>query len=237
METSTTPSTKKWWLHSFYVACGAALFYVGYVIILDGYFNLVSFAKVMAGTANFLFAASFALSGIGYYWNFLDTKIIYRKYLGLLGYFAALTYTLLLPIVRPDYYFYGFFDHLWSSDVLLGSASMIIFTAMALISNNGAMQKIGPQRWRVMLRFGYLAFFLLVVRAALNNENPIGADARPEMWLPYLMNPDNLPPPRLVFSLIAMAVIFFRLSVEFDKWWGRKKPSVPLSSATAPLPQ
>lgn len=227
---------RKWWLHSFYVGCGAALFYALYVFVMDGYFNLTSFAKVMAGTANFLFAASFSLSGIGYYWNFFDSKVIYRKYLGLLGYFAALTYMLLLPIVRPDYYFYGFFDHLWSSDVLLGSASMAIFTLMALISNNGAMQKIGPQRWRFLLRLGYIAFFLLVLRAILNNENPIGADPRPEMWLSYIMHPDNLPPVRLVFSLIAMAVILFRLSVTFDKWWYQKKSTAPLTATTA-LPQ
>jgi DMSO/TMAO reductase YedYZ heme-binding membrane subunit len=228
MDTSQ-PSTRTWWLHSFYVAFGAALFYTVYVIIQDGYFDLVSFAKVMAGTANFLFAASFSLSGLGYYFNVLDSKVIYRKYLGLLGFFAALIYTLLLPVVRPDYYFYGFFDHLWSSDVLLGTTSIAIFTVMALISNNGAMQKIGPLRWRTILRLGYVAFFLLVVRAVLNNENPIGADARPEMWLQYFANPDGLPPVRLVFSVIAMAVIFFRLSIEFDKWRGRNHPKPSLS--------
>ena len=221
--------TTIWWRNSLYVAIGASLFYTWYVITADGYFNLVSFAKVMAGAANFLFAASFSLSSIGYYFNFLDTKVIYRKYLGLLGFFAALIYTLLLPIVRPDYYFYGFFDHLWSSDVLLGAGDMAIFTMMALISNNEAIQTIGPVRWRQLLRLGYVAFFLLVIRAILNNENPIGADARPEMWQVYLSNPEGLPPVRLVFSVIAMAVIFFRLSVEFDKWWGQKhpKPSLP----------
>lgn len=230
------PSTRTWWCHSLLIALGPIFFYTGYVIIQDGFFNLTSFAKVMAGTANFLFAASFSLSGLGYYFNFLDTKVIYRKYLGLLGFFAALTYTLLLPIVRPDYYFYGFFDHFWSSDILLGIGSMAIFTMMTLISNNWAMKKIGPQRWRSLLRLGYVAFFLLVVRAVLNNENPIGADARPEMWLEYLIHPDTLPPIRLVLSIIAMMVIFFRLSVEFDKWWGHKNNPTPPLPPTPTVP-
>lgn len=212
------PSTRLWWRHSSFIALGAALFYTGYVFILDGKFDLVSLAKVMAGTANFLFAASFSLSALGYYFNFLDSKIIYRKYLGLLGFFASLIYSLLLPLVRPERYFYGFFENFWSSDVLLGLGSMIIFAVMAIISNNNAMQAIGPIRWRAILRLGYVAFFLLVLRAYLNNENPIGSDPRPEMWAAYFAHPSGLPPVRLFLSFIAMAVIFLRLSIEFDKW-------------------
>lgn len=216
--------SKKMWGHSLLVALGVILFYGGYIAILDHQFTWVSFAKVMAGTANFLFAASFSLSAFGYYFDFLDSKVVYRKYLGLLGYFAALIYSLSLPILRPERYFFGFLENFWSSDFLLGLSAMAIFTGMALISNNTATRLIGPVRWRNFLHWGYFAFFLLVLRAILNNTNPIGADPRPEMWGQYLQNLDTLPPPRLLFSFIAILVIFFRLSVTFDKHYRTPTP-------------
>ena len=98
-------------------------------------------------------------------------------------------------------------------------------TANILLALSLSLSSFGyPVRWRQLLRLGYLAFFLLVVRAILNQALPVGADGIPEMWLVYLDNPDHLPPPRLLFSLVALTVIAFRLLVEFDKYrQGRKR--------------
>ncbi|MFA9262310.1 MAG: hypothetical protein ACEQSB_03055 [Undibacterium sp.] len=223
--------TRKLWLNSLLIMFGVNGFFYLYVILLDGPFTPTSFAKVMAGTANFLFAASLSLSSLGYFFDFLDSKVVYRKYFGLLGYFSALAYTLLLPVLRPDYYWYGFAEHLWSSDFLLGLSAMAIFTMMAIISNDRMMLAIGPVRWRNLLRLGYVAFFLLVIRAVLNESNPIGADPRPEYWGYYLQTFDTLPPPRLLFSIIGTAVVSIRLAVEYDKW--RKRRSAAASTNVA----
>ncbi len=214
--------TRKLWMNSLLIMFGVNGFFFLYVTLLDGPFTLISFAKVMAGTANFLFAASLSLSSLGYFFDFLDSKVVYRKYFGLLGYFSALTYMLLLPILQPERYWYGFFENFWTSDFLLGISAMAIFTMMTLISNDRAMMAIGPVRWRNLLRFGYLAFFLLVVRAMMNESNAIGADLRPEMWGEYLRNFDTLPPPRLLFSIVGTSVVFLRFAVEFDKWRKRR---------------
>lgn len=222
--------TKKLWMNSFLIMFGVNGFFYLYVTLLDGPFTLVSFAKVMAGTANFLFAASLSLSSLGYFFDFLDSKVVYRKYFGLLGYFSALTYMLLLPILQPERYWYGFFENFWTSDFLLGISAMAIFTMMTLISNDWAMMTIGPVRWRNLLRLGYFAFFLLVIRAMMNESNAIGADLWPEMWGEYLRNFDTLPPPRLLFSIVGTSVVFLRLAVEFDKWRkSRKKIITPTS--------
>lgn len=237
MEAASSPATLsgKLWRNSLLVALANFSFFVVYMYFLDNGFTLSSFTKTFAGTANFLFAMSLSLSSVGYYFNFLDSKIVYRKYLGLLGYFSALAYSLLLLAVNPDRYFYGFFENFWSSDILLGLASMALFTGMALISNDQAMRFIGPLRWRSFLRWaGHTAFFLLVVRAVINNTEPIGV-GEPEMWVQYLAHPDGLLPPRLLFSLVAMAVIFLRLSIEFDKWRKHKAPPAPPSSVQ-PVP-
>lgn len=224
--------TKKLWMNSFLIMFGVNGFFYLYVTLLDGPFTLVSFAKVMAGTANFLFAASLSLSSLGYFFDFLDSKVVYRKYFGLLGYFSALTYMLLLPILQPEHYWYGFFENFWTSDFLLGISAMAIFTMMTLISNDRAMMAIGPVRWRNLLRLGYLAFFLLVIRAMMNESNAIGADLRPEMWGEYLRNFDTLPPPRLLFSIVGMSVVFLRLAVEFDKWRKRRNTSETVTVAS-----
>ncbi len=225
------------WKNTVLMAVPAFLFYAVYVTILDSGFHLTSFAKVIAGVSNLFLGISLSLSSFGYYFNFLDSKVVYRKYFGLVGYFAALFYCVLLAIVRPERYFFGFFENFFTSDILLGLLSMVIFTGMALISNNKAMLWIGPQRWRKYLRFGFLAYFLLVVRAYLNNENPIGSEPIPEMWGLYLTNPEGLPPARLLFSVIAMAVIFFRLSLEVDKWRKKRYEAAGAqSSPSAPLP-
>lgn len=227
MQNVTFSLSKKMWGGSLLVAAGIYLFFVLYIFVYDQGFTRFSFAKTFAGTANILFACSLALSSFGYFFNFLDNKIAYRKYLGLLGYFCALMYTLLVVLIRPERYFYGFWDNVWSSDILLGSTAMGIFTVMALISNNRAILWIGPKRWRLLLRFGYLAFFLLVLRAILNQSVLVGADTVPEMWIRYLSHPETLPPPRLLFSCVAMSVIFLRLGVAFDKWY--RKPVTPLA--------
>lgn len=225
--------TKKLWLNSLLIMFGVNGFFYLYVILLDGPFTLISFAKVMAGTANFLFAASLSLSSLGYFFDFLDSKVVYRKYFGLLGYFSALAYTLLLPVLQPERYWYGFFENFWTSDFLLGLSAMAIFTMMAVISNDRAMMAIGPVRWRNLLRLGYIAFFLLVVRAMMNESNAIGADLRPEMWGEYLRSFDTLPPPRLLFSIVGTSVVVLRLAVEFDKWRKRRNASRAIPAASA----
>lgn len=219
--------SQKMWRSSLVIAFGVYLFFVFYIFEYDQHFTLASLAKTFAGTANFLFAFSLSLSSFGYFFNFLDSKVAYRKYFGLLGYYSSLVYTCLLPITNPERYWYGFVENFFSSDFLLGLSAMLIFTGMALISRDTMMLKIGPQRWRFFLRFGYLAFFLLVLRAALNESQPIGSDGVPEMWTAYLANPEQLPPPRLLFSVVAMTVLFFRFAVSFDKWRHLKKVPQP----------
>src|SRR3990167_2631115 len=68
-----------------------AVFAVGalYLYVRRGTFDLSISNKVFASTAVILIGLSFALSAICYFWNFADTKIIYRKYLGLSGFAFA----------------------------------------------------------------------------------------------------------------------------------------------------
>ncbi|PIR16846.1 MAG: hypothetical protein COV48_09305, partial [Elusimicrobia bacterium CG11_big_fil_rev_8_21_14_0_20_64_6] len=109
-----------------------------------GVYSLESLATAVFGTADVMLGMSFAMSGLAYYFDFLDHRVAYRKYMGLTGYFLALLYSAMLVRLYPETYFYGFFDNLLTPDFIFGGLAMLIFTGMAIISNNTMMLKLGP---------------------------------------------------------------------------------------------
>lgn len=210
------PSFKgKMWLETSYIAFSLYVLFVVATYFLDGTWALLTFSKALGGTAAVCIAVSFALSGFCYYFDFLDQKLVYRKYFGLLGYWFALLYSLSLLLVNPERYFFGFLKNFFTADFILGLTAMAIFTFMAFISNAWAMKALGPQNWRRALRAGYFGWFLLVVRAYLLEK---------ELWTHWIKNLDGFPPPRLLLSLMAGGVIVLRLSIEISKLF--KKSSV-----------
>lgn len=201
------------------------LLFVAFVIltyVLDGKLILLTYSKALAGTSALLIGSSFALSGFCYYFDFLDTKIAYRKYLGLVGYYFAVLYSVSLLLVDPNRYFYGFFKNFWSTDILLGMISMAFFTYMAFISRVSAMKKMGPHRWRVALRLGYVAWVLLVIRAYILEQ---------DLWKTWFATVHGSPPPRLLLSLFVVAVILFRISVEISKRFKRRRAAASVDTA------
>jgi DMSO/TMAO reductase YedYZ heme-binding membrane subunit len=209
--------TRKFWRTAWLL--GFCLYAIAllYVYGADHTFSAMSLSKALAATGGLLIGFSFALSGFAYYFNFLDTKVAYRKYLGLVGFWFALAYTLSLFFVDPDKYFFGLFHNLLTADVLLGLGAMLILTFMALISRTRAMQWLGPPRWRKLLRLGYLAYAMLVVRAVVVEW---------DVWTAWAENPaGRLPPPRLVLSIFAVGILLFRGSMIVSQFF-RKKNTV-----------
>jgi len=182
--------------------------FVAFTYILDGSLALLTFSKSLAGTAAILIGASFALSGFCYYFDFLDSKIGYRKYLGLMGFWFAFAYSISLLIVNPNRYLFGFFDNFFSLDYMLGLIAMAVFAFMAVISNAVAMKRLGPQNWRRAMRLGYGAWLLLAIRAYFLEG---------DVWFDWLQSFDSFPPSRLLLSIFVIAVLVFRLSVEVSK--------------------
>lgn len=202
------------WTNTFLFSFIIYIIFIGLTSYLENGFNALVISKSLAGTSAILFGASFSLSGFCYYWDFLDKKICYRKYLGLAGFWFALAYSISLLIVDPQRYLFGFWDNFFSADILLGLASMVIFTFLAIISNDKAMMKLGPKNWRKLMRFGYLAWLLLVFRAWAIEK---------DLWMSWLNSLTSFPPPRLLLSIFVLAVILFRLSIEINKKIKTKK--------------
>ncbi|HCM67665.1 MAG: hypothetical protein A2898_00545 [Candidatus Kerfeldbacteria bacterium RIFCSPLOWO2_01_FULL_48_11] len=205
------------WRGSIVLAMGCFAVLSVYVYIYDGVMTLATVSKAVAGTAALMIGASFVMSGFAYYFDFLDTKIGYRKYFGLVGFWLALLYSVMLLFIDPDRYFYGFFENIGTADFIFGLSSMAILTVMAIISNAPMMRWLGTQRWRQLLRLGYLAYTLLIVRAIA-----VEWDSWSEWW----RDPNGLPPPRLAISVIATLIILFRGSMIVVSWNRRRsKPS------------
>jgi len=202
----------KYWLNTLSFGGLVFLFVCYYYFFQGDNFSLEMINKATASTAIILMGLSFALSGLGYYWDFLDRKVPYRKYLGLVGYFFVLWHGL------NSLYFYflantGLEKFVLHKDWLvlnftinnripfvLGALSLIIFTLMALISNNYSTKKIGGVRWRKLLRVGYIALFFALIHFTVKNF---------EIWINWFNEGANTLPQ--MSSLIAVYIVIILL--------------------------
>lgn len=117
--------------------------------------------KTFADTSITLIGLSMLLSSVCYFWDFMDTKIIYRKHLGLVGFAFGLAHIFLS---------FGVFTRLFTSQAwqqgipygpITGVLATIIFAIMAIVSNQYAAHVLGGVSWRKILRTGYLAVALV----------------------------------------------------------------------------
>lgn len=185
-----------------------------YQFIYFSGFAPIGISSAFAGSAAFCIGFSFALAPISYYFDFLDKMLVSRRGFGVVGYFFALAYSISLLFVNEDRYLYGFLENLPSLDFVLGLLAMTIFTIMALISNNWSIRKLGSVRWKIILRFGYLAYALLIIRAIVLEK---------DSWALWFQSPNGLPPIRILVSLFATLVIVCRILLVFSLHFKKEK--------------
>jgi hypothetical protein len=195
---------KKMWRASLLLAAGSFCACLLYAVAHDHELNLSTINQALAGSATFMIGASFAMSGIGYYFDFLDSKIAYRKYMGIVGLWLAMAHAVLLAYLKPNLYWHHLFDRLRTADVQLGLWAMLILWFMFIVSRQAMIQRLGALTWRRCLRTGYLAYTLLIVRAMITEGNT---------WTIWWSNLHGLPPPQFIFTVFAVAVIIFRGSM------------------------
>lgn len=171
--------------------------------------------KSVADTAIILMGLSMLISSICYYWNRFDWTIIYRKYLGLVGFAFGIAHLLLS---------WGAFTSLfrattWSSGAympaLAGVVALGIFAIMAAVSNTFAASKLGGKVWRYILRTGYLAVIFVFLHVVLLKS------ARWVSWFTEGMK--TLPSLSLLVSIFMVVVIVMRLLLWFSLWKAAKK--------------
>jgi len=167
--------------------------------------------KSVADTAIILIGLSMALSGICYFWNFFDSKIIYRKHLGLIGFafgiiHIGLSFSTLERLLQIETWEKGTY---WPA--LTGLLATLIFTAMALVSNRFSATKLGGKLWRSVLHTGYLGMLLILAHVVILKS------ARWITW--YTGGMKTLPSLSLIVSIFIVVVILVRISL----WWSLKR--------------
>ncbi|OGK55919.1 hypothetical protein A3J15_02665 [Candidatus Roizmanbacteria bacterium RIFCSPLOWO2_02_FULL_38_10] len=199
------------YLKVIYLSIPLALFLFFYIGLRSGQYNLAIWNKTLAWTAVILAGMSMILSGLCYFWNFAKPMIIYRKQLGFISFFYALSHFLVTFVFLqenfpfPQYYFHP-------SNILViafGLTAILMFLVMVLIGLHPILSRIGGKRWRQLLRLGYIAYVLIILHFAID---------RYESWLNWLLNPKkDLPPIGLPIFIFALVVLLMRIALEFHK--------------------
>jgi DMSO/TMAO reductase YedYZ heme-binding membrane subunit len=154
--------------------------------------------KSVADTSILLMGLSMVLSSVCYFWNFLDWAIVYRKYLGLIGFafglaHVVLSWNVLLSLMQATTWEQG---KMWPA--LAGTVALLIFTVMALISNSFSARLLGGKNWRYILRTGYLAVILVSFHVVL---------LKSARWVTWYQGGMKTPPSLSLIVTIFMAVV------------------------------
>jgi len=202
----------KLWVRAGAVAAAAVVFGVLYFFVRqyfkDGIwrFDLSLVDKSLGTAALFLIALSMFLTGVAYFSRRSGRSLAYRKHYGLMGFWTGLVHGAVnhfwLPAVglHPEIKLDA-----WLSDSP-GLAALVLFGAMALLSNAGAKGRLGGEIWRKILRYaGYTALTLALAHTAL---------LKWASWTKYLRTFDSvLPSLSLPVAVFAAAAVLLRLAM------------------------
>jgi hypothetical protein len=202
------------------VAAAAFIFGVLYFFVRqyfkDGIwrFDLSLVNKSLGTAALFLVALSMFLTGVAYFSRRSRRALAYRKHYGLMGFWTGLAHGAVslfwLPAVGllPERKLAA-----WLSDAP-GLAALVLFGAMALLSNAWTKGRLGGGTWRRVLRYaGYAALLLAVAHTVL---------LKWASWTKYFRTFDSvLPSLSLPVAAFAAAAVLLRLAVWISE--ARKK--------------
>jgi hypothetical protein len=188
---------------------------LGYLYLRNQKLTTFYVNQAAAETAVFLIGFSFLLSSICYFFNFLDTKIIYRKHLGVIGFTYGLAHIIFVVIVLSAQFP---FANWFTSEALvagLGLLAALLFTGMTAISNRYVIAHIGGLRWRAALRYGGYTALLLVWFHIIATSWV--------RWLSWISAPKGLPAISLVSSVFIIFVFAARFTLALSLWRESRK--------------
>lgn len=207
LKKNEVPPERHLWLNTILFSSIIFLLLALYLTIRRGYFDLYIANKVLASASVILIGLSLALSGLCYFWNILDSKIIYRKYLGIIGFLLGLFHGTLSLFFLSDHF--GSPSEFLSIERLPtfvpALVALIIFLGMTLISNSHAVHELGGVQWRKMLRWGGYSGFILILFHVLPMKY--------KGWLTWLVTKEPSPMPPLSFFIVLFALFVLLLRV------------------------
>ncbi len=189
---------------------GLAVFGVAYgYTAWSGIPNMLN--KSVADTASILIGISMLLSSLCYFWDFVDSKIVYRKHLGLVGFAFGVTHIILSFSALQSLFVGATWQRGIPWPLLTAAVATLIFSIMAAISNQYAARELGGRLWRGILRFGYVAVLLIWAHVVLLKM------ARWETWFNAGMK--TPPSMSLLVTLFITVVLIMRVAL----WYALKR--------------
>jgi DMSO/TMAO reductase YedYZ heme-binding membrane subunit len=148
-----------------------ALFSLVVFAVCYGYTSYLKIPNVLNKTAAdvsiLLMGLSMILSGVCYFWNRFDHFIQYRKHLGMVGFAYGVAHFFLSFSAFTQLFSAATWQKGLMWPALNGALAMVIFTAMALVSNQKAARMLGGKNWKLVLRTGYLAVIFIFFHVVL----------------------------------------------------------------------
>lgn len=155
---------KKIWINS--ILFGFAFILVSYVYLyfytlINPFDSLYSFFylfnRSLGISSVIMIGLCFLILPLSKLLDYFKTKIVYRKYFGLTGFYLALLHTIISLSIYPI----GIFLNQRLIPFLFGSLGLIILVIDAVVSNNEAYQRLGGFWWKMILRLAYLSYILI----------------------------------------------------------------------------
>jgi len=217
------------WRNSFMISVVLFFLLSIYLFFRFNEYDIYIANKAFAHVAILMIIFSFALSGLCYFIKKIENKIVYRRYFGITGFYYGLvhglfslyTYFFNKAAPMPTYNFFKSWTlfGLKISNViafLFGLGALIYFLFMTLISNEKGQRKF-KQKWRILLRIGYIAIFFVLIHFTLKKSGWWAG------WFSNLKLAFTLPPLSLLVMIILFLVIILRIALHFSVKFKTKK--------------
>ena len=204
-------SSRHLWLNTLITSVVLFVSVTIYTALRRGFNGLETINSSVAWTSVILISSSFILSSICYFWDLFDTRIIYRKHLGVVGFIYALIHAIISLFFITE--FSPFTTYFLSPEnfpvFLFGLTALVIFAGMTLISNNYSIHELGGKRWRLLLRIGgYTGLIFAMIHFALRGL---------PWWLRWLDSGMPFPPPLgFIVFIFTIFVFYFRIILTID---------------------
>lgn len=172
--------------------------------------------KAAALSATILIGLSFLLGPLARFFPNQFTPHLYlRKHLGIAGFGVASLHAIVsVVLLNPANYsrFYlegGKFNLVGESSMLFGILAFLIFAAISITSLPPMEKQMHPDQWKKVQRFGYLAYFLVLLHVGIMGYR---GWFRPEAWQYGLASISLISALFIIFVLIMRVLVISRKS-------------------------
>lgn len=134
-----------------------------YLFFRRGYYDLYIANKIFAGVAALLLGLVLLIGPLSRLFSFPDRYVQYRKELGIIAFFLAMTHGLISLFFLPSKFPLSGFLRTLNWPFVFGLTAVIVLVAIFIISNDRAMNALGREKWWRWQYLGVRLAFILIL--------------------------------------------------------------------------